>query len=68
MHINVGRALVSPHVFCNKDLLGLYPYLHIVFDLPISEGRFDWTGEDVASLEESLLYSLTDSAEHAMNN
>jgi hypothetical protein len=39
-----------------------------VFDLPISEGRFDWTGEDVASLEESLLYSLTDSAEHAMNN
>jgi hypothetical protein len=52
MHINVGRASVSPHVFCNKVLLGLYPYLHIVFDLPISERRFDWTGEDVASLEE----------------
>jgi len=52
MHINVGRASVSPHVFCNKVLLGLYSYLHIVFDLPISERRFDWTGEDVASLEE----------------
>jgi len=52
MHINVGRALVSPHVFCHKVLLGFYPYLQIVFDLPIYEGRFDWTGEDVVSLEE----------------